>query len=53
MAASLILRAALLLFIDNSEPRYTLEFLPVFLVWIGALFTVTPKAVTPKAARAT
>jgi len=38
MAASIILRAILLLFIDNSEPRYTLEFFPVFFVWIGALF---------------
>jgi hypothetical protein len=38
MAASLILRCALLLTIDNSEPRYTLEFFPVLLVWAGALF---------------
>ena len=38
MAASLLLRAAMLLFIDNAEPRYTLEFFPVFFVWIGALF---------------
>jgi hypothetical protein len=38
MAASIILRSILLLLIDNSEPRYTLEFFPVFFVWIGALF---------------
>jgi hypothetical protein len=38
MAASLILRAALLLTLDNSEPRYTLEFFPVLFVWAGALF---------------
>jgi len=38
MLASILLRAALLLFIDNSEQRYTLEFFPVFFVWIGALF---------------
>jgi len=44
MTASLILRAALLLFIDNSEPRYTLEFFPVFFVWIGALFAAPAKA---------
>jgi hypothetical protein len=44
MAASLILRAVLLLFIDNSEPRYTLEFFPVFFVWIGALFAIPRKA---------
>jgi hypothetical protein len=34
----------MLLLITNSEPRYTLEFFPVFLVWIGALFAVSPKA---------
>ncbi|MGP8258459.1 MAG: ArnT family glycosyltransferase [Acidobacteriaceae bacterium] len=44
MAASLILRAVLLLFIDNSEPRYTLEFFPVFFVWIGALVAGPRKA---------
>ena len=38
MLASIILRWALLLFIDNAEPRYTLEFFPIFFVWIGALF---------------
>jgi hypothetical protein len=38
MAASIILRAALLLTIDNSEPRYTLEFFPILFVWAGALF---------------
>jgi hypothetical protein len=38
MAASLILRSALLLTLDNSEPRYTLEFFPVLFVWAGALF---------------
>ena len=36
--ASIVLRSILLLFIDNSEPRYTLEFFPVFFVWIGAFF---------------
>jgi 4-amino-4-deoxy-L-arabinose transferase-like glycosyltransferase len=43
MAASLILRIALLLTIDNSEPRYTLEFFPVLIVWAGALFA-TPQS---------
>ena len=43
MTASLVLRAALLLFIDNSEPRYTLEFFTVFFVWIGALFATPSK----------
>lgn len=37
MAASLLLRSALLLTLDNSEPRYTLEFFPVLFVWIAAL----------------
>ena len=38
MVASILLRAALLLFINNSEQRYTLEFFPIFFVWIGVLF---------------
>jgi hypothetical protein len=38
MAASVILRCALLLTLDNSEPRYTLEFFPVLFAWAGALF---------------
>jgi hypothetical protein len=38
MAASILLRAALLLTLDNSEPRYTLEFFPVLFVLAGALF---------------
>ncbi|GAC1416540.1 MAG: hypothetical protein NVSMB62_06270 [Acidobacteriaceae bacterium] len=37
MTAAVVLRAALLLTLDNSEPRYTLEFFPIFFVWIGAL----------------
>ena len=38
MAASLILRCILLLTLDNSEPRYTLEFFPVLFVWSGVSF---------------
>jgi hypothetical protein len=34
-----VLRCALLLTLDNSEPRYTLEFFPVVMVWAGALFS--------------
>jgi len=45
MVASVILRVLLLLFIDNSEPRYTLEFFPVFFVWMGALFAAMRKTV--------
>jgi hypothetical protein len=51
MAASLLLRAAMLLFIVNSEPRYTLEFFPVFFVWIGALFAEPLLAAPGNAAR--
>jgi hypothetical protein len=43
MAASVILRSVLLLTLDNSEPRYTLEFFPVLLVFAGALFAVQPR----------
>jgi hypothetical protein len=38
MVASILLRCALLLTLDNSEPRYTLEFFPVLFVLSGALF---------------
>jgi hypothetical protein len=38
MLAFLLLRSAMLLTLDNSEPRYTLEFFPLLLVWAGALF---------------
>ncbi len=38
MIAYVALRLALLLTIDNSEPRYTLEFFPLLVVWAGALF---------------
>lgn len=36
--ACLLLRCALLLTLDNSEPRYTMEFLPLLMLWAGALF---------------
>ena len=38
MAATVLLRCVLLLTIDNSEPRYTLEFFPILFVCAGALF---------------
>jgi 4-amino-4-deoxy-L-arabinose transferase-like glycosyltransferase len=41
MIAYLLLRCALLLTLDNSEPRYTLEFFPLFFVWSAILFTPT------------
>jgi hypothetical protein len=46
MAASIILRSALLLTIDNSEPRYTLEFFPVLFVLVGALFAPPSKSLS-------
>jgi 4-amino-4-deoxy-L-arabinose transferase-like glycosyltransferase len=33
MTAFVVLRCALLLTLDNSEPRYTLEFFPILIVW--------------------
>jgi 4-amino-4-deoxy-L-arabinose transferase-like glycosyltransferase len=41
MIGFVVLRCALLLTLDNSEPRYTLEFFPVILVWSGAVFSRT------------
>jgi 4-amino-4-deoxy-L-arabinose transferase-like glycosyltransferase len=38
MIGFVILRCLLLLTLDNSEPRYTLEFFPLILVWSGAVF---------------
>jgi len=46
MAASVLLRTALLLTLDNSEPRYTLEFFPVTFVFAGALFAQRSGAAT-------
>jgi 4-amino-4-deoxy-L-arabinose transferase-like glycosyltransferase len=37
--AFVALRCALLLTLDNSEPRYTLEFFPILCLWAAALFT--------------
>jgi hypothetical protein len=38
MLGYVALRCALLLTIDNSEPRYTLEFFPLLWVWGGAVW---------------
>jgi hypothetical protein len=40
--AFVILRAALLLTLDNSEPRYTLEFFPLLILWASVLFRPWP-----------
>lgn len=47
MLAYVALRLALLLTIDNSEPRYTLEFFPLLVVWAGALFPARTGADSP------
>jgi 4-amino-4-deoxy-L-arabinose transferase-like glycosyltransferase len=39
MVGFVVLRCVLLLTIDNSEPRYTLEFFPLLVVWAGVLFS--------------
>ncbi|GGA77702.1 hypothetical protein GCM10011507_31180 [Edaphobacter acidisoli] len=46
MLGYLLLRLALLLTLDNSEPRYTLEFFPLLIVWSGALWkpSLNPEA---------
>jgi hypothetical protein len=41
MLGFVILRCALLLTLDNSEPRYTLEFFPLLIVWGSFLFAKT------------
>lgn len=38
MVGFVALRCLLLLTLDNSEPRYTLEFFPLLIVWAGCLF---------------
>jgi 4-amino-4-deoxy-L-arabinose transferase-like glycosyltransferase len=38
MAAYILLRCALLLTLDNSEPRYTLEFFPILFILGSAVF---------------
>lgn len=40
------LRCALLLTLDNSEPRYTLEFFPLLILWSGAFFGCNQKSET-------
>jgi 4-amino-4-deoxy-L-arabinose transferase-like glycosyltransferase len=43
MVGFVILRCALLLTLDNSEPRYTLEFFPLLIVWASRLFQAAPQ----------
>lgn len=46
MVATIALRAALLLTLDNSEARYTLEFFPVLIVLGAGLWAKSPPAST-------
>ena len=46
MTAFILLRCALLLTLDNSEPRYTLELFPILVVWAGALWRVPAEDTT-------
>ncbi len=39
MIGFVVLRCALLLTLDNSEPRYTLELFPMVLVWSAVVFS--------------
>jgi 4-amino-4-deoxy-L-arabinose transferase-like glycosyltransferase len=42
MVGFVVLRCALLLTLDNSEPRYTLEFFPLLILW-GSFLFCSPK----------
>ena len=42
MVGFVALRCLLLLTLDNSEPRYTLEFFPLLIVWGSILFAADP-----------
>jgi 4-amino-4-deoxy-L-arabinose transferase-like glycosyltransferase len=44
MVAFVVLRCALLLTLDNSEPRYTLEFFPLLIVWGSFVFCSRTKS---------
>jgi 4-amino-4-deoxy-L-arabinose transferase-like glycosyltransferase len=44
MVAFAGLRCAMLLTLDNSEPRYTLEFFPLIELWAGAVFCQVVRA---------
>jgi len=50
MIASILLRCALLLTLDNSEARYTLEFFPILFVFASIVFTRKSRVKTPLAA---
>jgi hypothetical protein len=48
MIGFVALRCALLLTLDNSETRYTLEFFPLLMVWGSFLFRPQPAAASEK-----
>ena len=39
MMGFVLLRCCVLLTLDNSEPRYTLEFFPIIVVWAAVIFS--------------
>jgi hypothetical protein len=45
MLAFVLLRTALLLTLDNSEPRYTLELFPLLILWASFLFRDRPRPI--------
>ena len=47
MLGFLLLRSVLLLTIDNSEPRYTLEFFPILIVLAAATVARKPDSHQP------
>jgi 4-amino-4-deoxy-L-arabinose transferase-like glycosyltransferase len=49
MMGFVVLRCTLLLTLDNSEPRYTLEFFPLLIVWGSFLFSA--KTTIPRTTR--
>jgi len=48
MVGFVALRCALLLTLDNSEPRYTLEFFPLLIVWASCVFHLPARAAREK-----
>ena len=44
MVSFIVVRGALLLTLDNSEPRYTLEFFPLLIAWGSFIFRAPPEA---------
>jgi hypothetical protein len=48
MVGFVVLRCGMLLTLDNSEPRYTLEFFPLLVVWGSAVFSSLSGDTSPR-----